>query len=974
MTALQPGWQTADRQPPPRAAFHVERVIDPFTRAETIGMVRHAGHAFMAESPAAAADGSEPDAGWHRLGIHYLQALASALHLVPGRPGWMPTAVWNSLVPAAGAQPDPRTALHWLPVLWGRGLRWDGAPPDTDPLGSFWVCRPGAGAAGDGSRDGTLVLMAGCAVQGVQLGSDIGLRIAVQVQGPWARVHGITLSGLGGERALRCRPAGATDTAALFGLVRALKPAIGNALGRGRKVWISGLERLRHAEAAEHRLSVRGYLLRQTTSAHTAGPPGRARVYDFCVEVDAPPGATPRVVAVQRNEFAGSAAAARSSPAHSGTARYRPARAFLADAAAQGPASRLVDRRPSRDEQRLLGVQADLLLLLPDDGALAFDGWLPGVGAGPHDQRRARLFETRGARATPDGLARGTLKVTAEAVVCVTTTTTTATDLPAGGADGPGPGWFWTDEQASIEAHVRAAELFARFSAYGIDPFAYFRFARLPLVQRARASTPSAPDGDRPHAEVRPFLGDDEVDRHVEQTATSHAARLQLLVKYGSADPSIRRLVAVASGQKRADGSPRTRAQHLGIAADPRWAWHEFGHVLNYCSTGELEFPFAHSAGDALGAIACDPLSALATADDPQAEIRFVTFPWIEVPGRSHGRAALQGYCWCGQRNVLRLDRQASPDRHHHGYYEEQILSSSLFRLYRSLGGDTRASGQKAALKAKADDDATRLEASDYCIYLIMRAISLLGADSVAPARTADQFVSALIDADLGTGAWQVTADWPFDRDPRTLQRQGGQVHKVIRWAFERQGLYATDDPGATADRHGLAPAVDVFIADRRPPTGPDAHPGGYAPVPLRAGERASGPAPWHAHADAVRQDGRQLRLQIGNRGRQTADGVALRLWWGTDAGTGALQWAAGPAHHVLAGGVPAQPDPTEVLLNELEGRGAGPGWLLISVDAPADPSNLPLGTQSPPTDRRALMTLVAHDNNLALIRLAAGG
>ena len=50
----------------------------------------------------------------------------------------------------------------------------------------------------------------------------------------------------------------------------------------------------------------------------------------------------------------------------------------------------------------------------------------------------------------------------------------------------------------------------------------------------------------------------------------------------------------------------------LGIAADPRWCWHEFSHVLLMAATGQREFAFAHSAGDALAAIVCDAESKLA--------------------------------------------------------------------------------------------------------------------------------------------------------------------------------------------------------------------------------------------------------------------------------------------------------------------------------------------------------------------------
>ena len=46
-----------------------------------------------------------------------------------------------------------------------------------------------------------------------------------------------------------------------------------------------------------------------------------------------------------------------------------------------------------------------------------------------------------------------------------------------------------------------------------------------------------------------------------------------------------------------------------------------------------------------------------------------------------------------GTRSKTSLFGHASLGHYRHGYFEEQLLSSSLFRLYRSLGGDTRATG-----------------------------------------------------------------------------------------------------------------------------------------------------------------------------------------------------------------------------------------------------------------------------------------
>lgn len=932
MDLLHTGWQTLGGGPPVPGAFHIETVTDPFSHEPVIGMVRHTGTAFVAQvqQPAQA-----DDATWQALAMHYLRALSSALQLSAGQRGWLSPAVWRRLEDSAAGRSVP-PGLAWLPITWGRLDE-----VDDDPTGSFWLARPGAGLSGDGSRDGTLVLLAGCMRHQLQFGSDMGLRLAIHLQGERALVLGVTLSGLSHDQSLHSAPLDDSSDAPLRDLLRRLKPAIGQALGGAHSVWLRGLERVRTPGAPDHRLRASGYLLRPT-QAPRGGPrpagvaPGRARVRDFCVDLDAPPHAVPVVVAVRRDDDAGSAAGvvAKSS--------QRLVRAFLRDGASQGPADTLHERRPTADEAVLQRLQQPVQLLL-QARTLAY----------------ARLgqvvTETRGARRVPEDISASTVDVTDQAVVQL--------GKPGGAQAAPRP--VWTDEQAAIEAHVRAAELIDRMVAYGLEPAAAFRFARLPLVQRVRSAIPWAPDGDVPYAEVRPFIGDDEAEAQTDATGTAldpeTAGRLQLLVKYGSADPTHRRHQPLRQAQG-GDHPARTRAQFLSVASDPRWAWHEFGHVLNFASTGELEFPFAHSAGDALGAIALDPLSGLATAAEPEHPLRFASFPWIQVPGRSHGQAAMRGFCWCGARNQVRLDLRAPLERHHHGYFEEQLLSSSLFRLYRSLGGDTRATGADATVNAQ--DTQTRLAAADHCMLLVMRAIALLGPDSVAPARTADQFVSALVDADAGAGDWTIQTHWPLDALPRTVQRQGGRVHKLIRWAFERQGLYATDQPREVAEGPGLAPAVDIYIADSRPQAGPDAGPGSYQPVPLRWEPQA----PWLADDGALqRRAGGDLQLRIGNRGRDTADQVQLRWWWSGPRTQAGFTWHAWP----VGGATQLQVPPSGLWLPLLPGLPGEAHWLLACVDAPADRANLQ-ADEAPPSDAELLMHLVAHDNNLALWCLEA--
>ena len=87
-----------------------------------------------------------------------------------------------------------------------------------------------------------------------------------------------------------------------------------------------------------------------------------------------------------------------------------------------------------------------------------------------------------------------------------------------------------------------------------------------------------------------------------------------------------------------------------------------------------------------------------------------------------------------------------------------------MFRVYRVTGGDDT-------------DINVRKFASRYLIYLILRAIGTLTATTTDPR----DFVTRLQDADDLTVNFEGHA--------------GGAWHKVIRWSFEKQGLFQL--PGA---------------------------------------------------------------------------------------------------------------------------------------------------------------------------------
>lgn len=212
--------------------------------------------------------------------------------------------------------------------------------------------------------------------------------------------------------------------------------------------------------------------------------------------------------------------------------------------------------------------------------------------------------------------------------------------------------------------------------------------------------------------------------------------------------------------------------QPVGMATSNRVAWHEFGHALLWDNVGSPNFGFAHSAGDALAAILNDPGSL-----EPD---RFDTFPWVQEAtpiGRRHDRTPAGGWAWFGPNWNTQ-------------YGGEQVLSSTLFRLYRSIGGD--ASWQP-----------TQVRAAQTSAYLIFKGIGLLTSTTQFP----EVYVQALQTADLTT------------TPPAFKGIPGGALHKVVRWAFEKQGLFqpgAAPGQGNNVMTEGNPPEVDVYIDDGR--------------------------------------------------------------------------------------------------------------------------------------------------------------
>jgi hypothetical protein len=329
------------------------------------------------------------------------------------------------------------------------------------------------------------------------------------------------------------------------------------------------------------------------------------------------------------------------------------------------------------------------------------------------------------------------------------------------------------------------------------------------------------------------------------------------------------------------------------------------------------------------------------------------------------------------------------------GYWSEQILSSSLFRLYRCIGGDTTQIGS-----SNVPDKSARESASHYCIYLIARGIQLLGTSLVVPAYEPDQFVSALIDADIGTGAWDVTFPVPPDApDPDAycespnpkayyeFRRVGGCVHKVIRWAFEAQGLYGAFP--SLREARGMPPLVDIFIKDLRPSfdaatCGPVGYgPGSYVPVSLdwSCDQSEWDPPPeWQADPNEgiiISDDG--IYVKVGNRGSRTAENVTVSVWWCPWRADMPPKWN-GPNWKQYD---PPTADPQDILPNKVVSFGpfsiSGPSptsryIVLAQATCDDDLANTTIIATPTPTailpcgrEETCLLDLVANDNNLGL-------
>ncbi|RLJ97930.1 hypothetical protein [Ruegeria conchae] len=402
-----------------------------------------------------------------------------------------------------------------------------------------------------------------------------------------------------------------------------------------------------------------------------------------------------------------------------------------------------------------------------------------------------------------------------------------------------------SNEYSALLAYVNCVEFFDLLRSFGIilDDFVVRAERDIQIFYRYGIAPGPGKDGRTVNAQVA-------------YDCKSDAATL----------PTIRMNLALAELTRwdrplNSDGE-RTWAQPLGLATDKRWMLHEFGHYLLAARLGKLEFDFAHSAGDAMAAIVCDPESRLADPRNGVAEsYRGITFPFV-FSTRRHDRSPTLGWAWYGELNRSVIESPPTGCDDLKGYLTEQILSTTLFRLYRALGGDS--------MDADAPDVYLRQRASFVTVYLLVRAIQSFGQ---SPSR-AEMLELAIEQIDrLQAGVIEMP---PIPDLPNNLPQpdcwKGGMVHKVVRWSFETQGMFV-ENLEETHNGMGKAPDVDVYIEDSRPlremvnGSWFNFGVGSYCPVSLD----------WRDDAQWTMPD----QVIFGNRGSVTAEGCTLRRWYG---------------------------------------------------------------------------------------------
>ncbi|MBS1777373.1 MAG: hypothetical protein JSS64_13950 [Bacteroidetes bacterium] len=222
---------------------------------------------------------------------------------------------------------------------------------------------------------------------------------------------------------------------------------------------------------------------------------------------------------------------------------------------------------------------------------------------------------------------------------------------------------------------------------------------------------------------------------------------------------------------------------------------HELSHVLLLDHLHTPGFTgFSHSFGDSLAAILNDINSVYAppsTSSD-----RFVTFPWEDTNSGQQGKynrrhdrdtQMSNGWYWGGSQDTGSIS-----------YNSEQLLSTTLFKAYRALGGD--------------DTNPLRREfAARMICAVILKTVRNYAATSsyvffVSSPPDAGSFCADLRYRDT----YFVANELPIQVDGVRM----GTSHKVITWAFEK--LAAFNLPSPTPPNPPAPPTYDIYIDDGR--------------------------------------------------------------------------------------------------------------------------------------------------------------
>jgi zinc metalloprotease ZmpB len=375
----------------------------------------------------------------------------------------------------------------------------------------------------------------------------------------------------------------------------------------------------------------------------------------------------------------------------------------------------------------------------------------------------------------------------------------------------------------------------------------------------------------------------------------------------------------------------------LGRAVDKWVHWHEIGgHGILWDHVDSPNFGFAHSAGDGLAGLQNDPESLLRALPE-----RFRYAPFRAGLDRWMNRDVAAGWGWGGSQ-----DPGPGSGGFASGYRSEQILATCHFRIYRSIGGDS-------------DNLGRRWFASRVVTYLILRTVGAL-----TPATNPNDaltWCNRLIATDQ--------LDWTFEG------LAGGAYNKVIRWAFEQQGLFQPPGAPTPVTTAGAPPAVDVYIDDGRGGEYP------YQPIHWNNtsiwNRNAADGLP--GHQPAIEGATNFAYVKVKNRGTTAAANVTVKGYHSLP-GAG-LTWpndfaAMTPAAGLTAASVPANSS-GEVTLGPFEWvpntNAFGHDCVLMIASVSGDPSNV---------DKLAVgetiqeWRLVPNDNNIGQrnVQLVPGG